>query len=55
MHSFEYYGDPYDSTQCDENMKTGDTLLIEDEGVVGRAWTWPVAVTTEAASSADPG
>src|SRR5690606_2934785 len=24
---------------------TGDTLVIRSEGVVGLAWTWPVAVT----------
>jgi len=28
-------------------VKTGDTIVIESEGVVGLSMTWPVAVTAE--------
>lgn len=47
IHKFDYTGSAYDATQCDESIKDGDILLIESEGVVGLAWTWPVAVTKE--------
>jgi hypothetical protein len=45
IHIFESTGEAYDACQCDENIKTGDTLVIVPEGVVGLAWAWPVAVT----------
>lgn len=45
IHFFDSTGDAYDATQCDENIKNGDTLVIVDEKVVGLADTWPVAVT----------
>ncbi|WP_287118322.1 hypothetical protein [Mesorhizobium sp.] len=45
IHFFDSTGDAYDMTQCDENIKNGDTLVIVDEKVVGLADTWPVAVT----------
>lgn len=37
----------YGHCQWDEEIKTGDTLLICGEGVVGLAWTWPLAVTVK--------
>jgi len=40
----------YDACNCDSEVKTGDTILIPSEGVVGLAWTWPVAVTTTCGS-----
>jgi hypothetical protein len=46
-HEFESTGAAYDATQCDENIKTGDVLIIPSEGVIGIADTWPVAVTVE--------
>lgn len=47
MKTFESSGDAYDATQCDESIANGDPLVIQDEGVVGLAWTWPVAVTVK--------
>ncbi|MFI8742187.1 hypothetical protein ACQKD8_22325 [Pseudomonas sp. NPDC077405] len=48
MKTFESSGDAYDATQCDVSIENGDPLVIQDEGVVGLAWTWPVAVTVKA-------
>jgi hypothetical protein len=45
VHHFCSSGEAYDATQCDENIKNGDLLVIESEGVIGIADTWPVAVT----------
>ena len=45
IHSFATSGNAYDATQCDEAIKSGDTLLVLAEGVVGIAYTWPFAVT----------
>jgi hypothetical protein len=45
IHSFASSGLAYDATQCDDAVKTGDILVIESEGVVGVAHTWPFAVT----------
>lgn len=47
IHVFTSTGAAYDACQCDENIKTGDTLLIAEERVVGIAHTWPFAVTPE--------
>lgn len=44
---FEDTADAYGAVQCDDDINNGDTLLVESEGVVGIANTWPVAVTTE--------
>ena len=46
-HAFASTGNAYDATQCDEAIKTGDTLIIFAEGVVGIAMTWPFAITKE--------
>lgn len=46
-HEFESTGEAYDACQTDDNIKTGDTLVVAPERVVGLAWTWPVAVTRE--------
>ena len=47
VHYFESTGRAYDATQCDETIRTGDILVIESEGVVGIADTWPFAITAE--------
>lgn len=47
IHAFATTGNAYDATQCDEAIKTGDTLLVLDERVVAVAMTWPFAVTAE--------
>ena len=47
VHKFSDSGLAYDACQCNSQIKTGDTLLIGSERVVGLAWTWPVAVTPE--------
>lgn len=48
MKTFDSTGDAYDATQCDDTIQNGDALVIQSEGVVGLAWTWPVAVTVQA-------
>jgi len=48
MNTFDSTGDAYDATQCDDSIQNGDALVIQCEGVVGLAWTWPVAVTLQA-------
>ena len=45
VHKFESTGAAYDACQTDEAVKNGDILVIESEGVVGVAYTWPFAVT----------
>jgi hypothetical protein len=47
-HTFASTGDAYDQTQCNPAIRTGDSLLIASEQVVGLSWTWPVAVTAKA-------
>ena len=47
IHTHRDTEDAYNATQCREDHKTGDTLLIERERVVGIVYTWPVAVTVE--------
>lgn len=44
-HGFASTGNAYDATQTDDQIKTGDTLLILPEGVIGMAHCWPFAVT----------
>lgn len=46
-HYFESTGEAYDACQCDARIKTGDMLIIANEGVIGMAWAWPVAITAE--------
>ena len=41
-------GNAYDACQVDSMICKGHTLIILDEGVVGLAWAWPVAVTAAA-------
>ncbi|KUR69877.1 hypothetical protein AQZ52_17915 [Novosphingobium fuchskuhlense] len=45
LHGFKTTGNAYDACQCDETITKGDTLIVLPEGVVGIAWTWPIAVT----------
>ncbi|MDE2563021.1 MAG: hypothetical protein KGL48_12320 [Sphingomonadales bacterium] len=45
LHAFETSGNAYDACQCDEAIAKGDTLIVLPEGVIGVAWTWPIAVT----------
>jgi hypothetical protein len=52
IHTFYDSGDAYDATQCREDIKTGDTLLIPGDDsrtktIIGLAWTWPLAITAE--------
>ncbi len=47
VHYFESTGDAYDACQCNALIKTGDMLIIANEGVIGMAWAWPVAITAE--------
>lgn len=48
VHRFASTGEAYDACMCYETIKRGDVLVIESEGVVGVAYTWPFAVTPEA-------
>lgn len=45
LHTFDSTQEAYGDVQCDDNIRNGDTLVVECEQVVGLAWTWPVAVT----------
>jgi len=45
LHGFATTGNAYDACQCDEAIGKGDTLIVLPEGVIGIAWTWPIAVT----------
>ena len=38
-HAFASTGNAYDATQCDEAIRTGDTLIVLPENVVGVALT----------------
>jgi len=44
-HAFASTGNAYDASQCDEAIRTGDTLIVLAEQVVAIAMTWPFAVT----------
>ena len=48
VHAFDTTGEAYDACQCRDDIATGDTLVVEKEGVVGIAWAWPVAVSAAA-------
>ncbi len=45
IHHFDSTGDAYDACQTRDDIVNGDVLVIAQEGVVGIADTWPVAVT----------
>jgi hypothetical protein len=46
VHYFESTGDAYDASQCREDIKDGDILVVREEGVIGvLCKAWPVAVT----------
>ena len=47
-HAFETTGNAYDVVQTDETIRTGDTLVVLAEQVIGIAMTWPFAVTASA-------
>ena len=42
---FESTGEAYDACQTDEDILSGDILIIRKEDVIGIADTWPFAVT----------
>lgn len=44
-HYFDSTKEAYDATQCRDDIKQGDALVIASENVVGIAFTWPIAVT----------
>lgn len=47
IHVFLSTGEAYDATQCNPDVKQGDTLYVPSEGVVGVACTWPIAVSAK--------
>jgi len=47
-HYFNSTGEAYDETQCNDDIKFGDVLVIRREKVVGVADAWPIAVTKKA-------
>jgi hypothetical protein len=49
IHRFDNTGDAYDETQYRDDIRDGDVLVVESEGVVGILYeAWPTAVTSEA-------
>lgn len=46
-HEFSSTFEAYDNTQWNEELKTGDIIIIKSEKVVGVVDTWPIAVTVE--------
>jgi hypothetical protein len=45
VHSFDSTTEAYNATQCYEEIRDGDVLLIESEKVIAIASTWPFALT----------
>ena len=45
IHLFASTGMAYNACQGDESISKGDILVIESEGVIGIADTWPFALT----------
>ncbi len=46
-HLFDSTGEAYDACLSTLPIKTGDTIVVESEGVVGIADTFPFAITDE--------
>lgn len=45
VHQFDSTGSAYDASQCDDNIKDGDVLVVASEGVIGILMkAWPCAV-----------
>lgn len=40
-------GDAYDCSNCDDDFKIGDILVIPTESVIGFVWAWPFAITID--------
>lgn len=47
VHTFISTASAKNQCQCNDEIKTGDVLVIVNERVVGVAYTWPIAVTCE--------
>lgn len=48
IHIFESTSEAYDESQCSDEIKFGDVLVVESERVVGFLLSaWPIAVTKE--------
>ncbi|MFB7575364.1 MULTISPECIES: hypothetical protein [unclassified Streptomyces] len=48
VHRFGDTVEAYDATQCRDDIRDGDVLVVEPEGVVGFLdAAWPVAITEE--------
>ena len=46
MRTFGSTEEAYNACQCDETIVDGDLLVVPREKIVGLAWTWPLAITT---------
>ena len=46
-HLFTRTGEAYDACQCNDEINTGDVIVVTAERVVGFADTWPFAITDE--------
>lgn len=45
QHLFDSTSDAYNASQCDDNIKDGDVLVVPSEGVIGFMYgAWPIAV-----------
>ena len=47
QHEFDSTSEAYDNTQCNEEVKTGDIIIIKSEKVIGISDTWPIAITVK--------
>ncbi|MGA5501734.1 hypothetical protein [Streptomyces umbrinus] len=48
VHRFDSTGSAYNATQCRDDIRDGDVLVVEREGVVGFLRSaWPAAITAE--------
>ncbi|HEY1177191.1 MAG TPA: hypothetical protein VGF17_13625, partial [Phytomonospora sp.] len=48
VHKFDSTEDAYNRTQCGDDIRDGDVLVVEGEGVVGFLRSaWPAAITAE--------
>lgn len=45
IHIFTDTGEAYDAANSCDKVKRGDILLVENEGVIGIADAWPIAIT----------
>lgn len=45
--AFESSGEAYNTIMYTDEIKVGDTIIIRSEQIIGLAWAWPLAVSSE--------